>query len=94
MCSPRDRMGGEEWGPEKISSGNGPSGQPRRLAPEQEGRFHRASRRPELSPEAKDCDDNNHQDQHHTHDRSACNQGQLLPPALLFWGRKAMIRKT
>lgn len=84
MCSQRDRMGGEEWGSEKISSGDGPLGQPRRLAPEQEGRFHRASWCPELSPEAKNCDDNNHQDQHNTHDRSACNQGQLLPPALLF----------
>jgi hypothetical protein len=36
----------------------------------------------EALPEAENSDDNNHQDQHHAHNRCACNQGQLLPPAL------------
>lgn len=35
-----------------------------------------------LLPEAENCNDDDHQDQDHSHNRSACNQGQLLPPAL------------
>lgn len=49
---------------------------------------------PECSPEAENSNDNDHQDQHHTHDCRACDQGQLLPPALGLWGRKAAIRRS
>lgn len=56
--------------------------------------FPGASRDSEPSPEAENSDDNDHQDQHHAHDRSACNQGQLLPPALTLWGRKKRDQET
>lgn len=49
---------------------------------------------PECSPEAENGNDNDHQDQHHTHDGRACDQGQLLPPVLVLWGRKAVIRRS
>ena len=44
--------------------------------------FTGAFRDSEPSPEAENSDDNDHQDQHHAHNCSACNQGQLLPPAV------------
>lgn len=53
----------------------------------------RASRCPESLPEAKNSNDNDHQDQHHTHDSCARDQGQLLPPALVLWDRKTRDQK-
>lgn len=47
----------------------------------------------ESSPEAEDSDDDDHQDQHHAHNRRACDQCQLLPPALILWGEKLVIRE-
>lgn len=93
-------MGREELGSKKDSQWKWALGASMEACPGARGKvaiytgFTGDSRCPEFSPEAENCDDNDHQDQHHTHNHSACNQCQLLPPALIFWGRKNMIRRT
>lgn len=100
LCFQRDGGGGEERGSEKLPTENKYPGALREACLEQEGRWPstraspRASGCPARSPETENSDDNDHQDQHHTHDGRACDQGQLLPPALILWGRKTAIRRS